>query len=1656
VDVQIDAERVDPVHAFGRVFVFWPVVETVVPDDPAKTTIVATQDGDAQKVTAPPPMYRIRIFYSFCNLNQQWVPAQVLAVDTAQSGPISGVSLYVQASRTVPGGPPGDHDSIVVSSSYTVAGEGGPATVGSAFSLAPELYGLRADAPVPPPRAADLGRIFAEPATSPIDPAQVVRFNAPADSQDGPWLSVDHKGGSFLCRPITAPTQPEPLQPLRGNNDRLPTTWDRIDAAFQLSDGTMYFFDNANQRFITTPPDRPSTGRISQPIADRWGIIATNLTRTGVVDAVLARPRYIYVFSGAEYYRYPANRLGTPDAGYPMRIDSNNENLPRWSQVDAAFTGADGTEYFYSRSQNVVVTSAALGNARKLNELWPIAPELTLDTAAYTGNKAYLIFGEKYLPVIPVATDDKDKEDNGTDPLLLLAGNKDGLPETPPNGPSAPYLGGVVRFDNVGKVFVVLAARQDDQPRQTTSLGVIPTAITRNGRVDEAYLVEGEDQDYLYLTSGNEFVRYTVTGSTVPDFIDAGYPKKLTRPVDGVFRRDGQRYVISGSWYAPLADDLELDAQLTYAPIRGNWRALPNGVPGKLAGILDTHDTLFFFVGNQYAAYPTSETIPRPYEIATLPTEIIRLTSSTAYELNRRLLVGGVDALLTPQTQEIDELPAFSATRSDATTIQVPSNVMTAGVPTSSHLDFTSSNGTYYWEIFFHAPLLIAQALNSAQRFEDARRWYGYVFDPTERTDYWRFLPFLAVDVDALVVSCRDDLADLGNTTVQTRLEPILQALNAMAPAFNQARELTTKEKTYLDDLAGTGLDEVTAALNGLAPTDVIRSLQERVAMIARLGRQYDVMGDRGSMIKTYLDDPFDPHAIAELRPVAYRRAVVMAYIDNMLDWADMLFRQYTAESIDEARMLYIFAYDLLGKRPYDLGARALPPATSYETLDPAPTGQATAVDHLTAGGTLLEGAGSVHAGVANPYFYVPDNSTFFEYWNRVEDRLRKIRQSLDIMGISRPIPLFEPPADVMALVQGAASGAALDQVAAGGAAPLPHYRFAFLFRKAQDLVDRLRQFGGDLLSTMERRDAEELSLLQQRQEAAILALTRGIKEAELEVATEHLLEMRAARDGATARIQHYEQLIAAGLSPVQQAQIEMMVRGATAHFVAGGLKIGAAIAKGFPEVLLGPFIMGIEEGGEKVGGALEVGADVSSTIGEGFSLLGEILGVQAEQDRTVQDWNVQLATARNEVVQIGHQVAAAELQVTTAQRELDILNRQAANNEAVTTFLTDKFAGAQLYNWMVGRLSTMYFQTYHLAYETARSAERAYQFEQGLNGGGSSIQPTYWESRRQGLLAGESLGLDLERLGKAYTDASRRSMEITKRVSLLALDPLALLELKNTGRCEFALTEALFDRDFPGHYRRQIRTVSLSFDTDQGPVGVNTTLTQLDNKTVLAADPKAVKFLTEPKGSPPATVRSDWRGSQQIALSDVEEGRDNNGLFELRFDDDRYLPFEGTGAVSRWRLDTGGHLPPAELRDVTVTVKYTADSGGESFATAVKGMLKPYPAARFFDVATDFPDAWVEFLSNGADGLVLPITPDLFPGMRGRQITGVYATYQLADGGAAHFLLGGDKRLALTDGKLLKTPGLSVGPNGWILQLEGDKTALNDIGLVLAYRASQ
>src|SRR5262249_30597031 len=145
----------------------------------------------------------------------------------------------------------------------------------------------------------------------------------------------------------------------------------------------------------------------------------------------------------------------------------------------------------------------------------------------------------------------------------------------------------------------------------------------------------------------------------------------------------------------------------------------------------------------------------------------------------------------------------------------------------------------------------------------------------------------------------------------------------------------------------------------------------------------------------------------------------------------------------------------------------------------------------------------------------------------------------------------------------------------------------------------------------------------------------------------------------------------------------------------------------------------------------------------------------------------------------------------------------------------------------------------------------------------------------------------------------NKREYEITKSVSLAILDPSALVSLQQSGSCFVELPEALFDLDFPGHYMRRLKTVSLTIPCVAGPyTSVNCKLTLLGNrvrKDSRAAAPYA--------WSGPNDLRFVYNsgGVQSMVTSTA---RDDAGLFELNFRDERYLPFEGAGAISSWRLE--------------------------------------------------------------------------------------------------------------------------------------------------------
>jgi hypothetical protein len=215
---------------------------------------------------------------------------------------------------------------------------------------------------------------------------------------------------------------------------------------------------------------------------------------------------------------------------------------------------------------------------------------------------------------------------------------------------------------------------------------------------------------------------------------------------------------------------------------------------------------------------------------------------------------------------------------------------------------------------------------------------------------------------------------------------------------------------------------------------------------------------------------------------------------------------------------------------------------------------------------------------------------------------------------------------------------------------------------------------------------------------------------------------------------------------------------------------------------------------------------------------------------RREQDWTLQANLAAKEIIQLDKQITSADIRIQVTEKELENHKKQIENAKEVELFLQGKFTNQELYQWMKEQLFAVYKQSYNLAYDMAKKAEKAYKYEMGTEMA-SFIQYGYWDNSKQGLVAGEKLQLALRQLEKSYIEENRRELELTKNISLALLNPLALIELRETGKCYVSLPEELFDLDFQGHYFRRIKSMSLSIPCIAGPyTTVNCSLRLLKN----------------------------------------------------------------------------------------------------------------------------------------------------------------------------------------------------------------------------------
>jgi receptor-binding and translocation channel-forming TcA subunit of Tc toxin len=283
------------------------------------------------------------------------------------------------------------------------------------------------------------------------------------------------------------------------------------------------------------------------------------------------------------------------------------------------------------------------------------------------------------------------------------------------------------------------------------------------------------------------------------------------------------------------------------------------------------------------------------------------------------------------------------------------------------------------------------------------------------------------------------------------------------------------------------------------------------------------------------------------------------------------------------------------------------------------------------------------------------------------------------------------------------------------------------------------------------------------------------------------------------------------------------------------------------------------------------------------------------------------------------------------------------------------------------------------IAHSVAKRAERAYREELGL-ADSDFVKFGYWDEMRRGLLAGEQLYNDLKRMEVAFLDSNAREYEITKHVSLATLNPNALVELRRNGSCEFALPEWAFDLDYPGHYMQRIKNVSVTIPCVVGPYAtVNCTLTLQSSSIRVSSTASSAYRRKQQHGVPQDDPRFIDRFStvQSIVTSTAQN---DAGLFEANFRDERYLPFEGQGVISRWRAELAADsnsVDPNSVRDLILHIRYTAREGGVALAGIARKelttILKPAAGASLFNLLSlrqDFPDDWHRLMTGASSKL--------------------------------------------------------------------------------------
>jgi len=922
--------------------------------------------------------------------------------------------------------------------------------------------------------------------------------------------------------------------------------------------------------------------------------------------------------------------------------------------------------------------------------------------------------------------------------------------------------------------------------------------------------------------------------------------------------------------------------------------------------------------------------------------------------------------------------------------------------PNPRNIDVTIGGpyANYNWELVYHIPVMIAVHLSNSQRFNEAQKWFHMVFDPTS-TDtsvpppmrYWKCLPFrnnqAILNISSLLELLSTPNSQLSSSLKQAK-NNVLSGYNAMLQDPFQPHAIArTRISAYQWYVVMKYLDNLIAWGDSLFLQDTIETLNEAtlcyVLAANILGPQPQEMPQQTvGTAKNYLQlkqaglDPMGNALVTLEAQFPFNQMTSPPSGDGSPDQTGALFGM--------ARSLYFCVppnTQLLGY--WDTVSDRLFKIRNSENIQGV-FQQLPLFDPPLDPGMLVKAAaagidiGSIVSGLNQPVG--PVRSLFL------------IQKSLEIASEVRSL--------------GSGLLAALEK---GDAEQLALLRQSHEIQ-LQELVQNSRflqwkhaqETTNGLLKTRDsalERYTYYLRLLGQTPDSNAAPATLALNRAELtEDNFDDTYSTLVGQYNLSIQPQAYPQLqLAQASSPSNQSgatgsgqlylnknedtELNSLLPTARDTSLAASVVNTAAAAMVFiPDIGVDLQYWGLGGnmvvfGGDKLAEATRIGADVLQMISAYDQAQAGIAARTATYQRRADEWLLQANLAARELMQIGEQVLASLIAEQVAYHDYQTTISQVKQAQAVQDFLKTKFTSAVFYSWMQSDLAGLYYQYYRFACDTARKAEQTMKQElmRSELDATQFIQFNYWDTGHQGLLSGEALHLDIKRMEMAYHDNNKRELELTRHISLRQLDPLALISLRVTGSCTVNIPEWLFDRDCPGHYMRRIKAVGLSLPSVVGSfTSVNCTLA-LQSSTIRTSPLLNGGVYARDTTQNDPRFADYFGGAQSIVTSGASN---DSGMFETNLRDERFLPFEGAGAISTWTLTL-----PEKLRnydysthsDAVLHLRYTARDAGDPLGSqATNELLTMFDTqgqsgqALFFCLRYDFPTEWAAFVNGGAN----------------------------------------------------------------------------------------